>query len=113
MAIITTYPFKKAPLNKNDEIIISDAQSNNPNFKTKSTSIDNIAAFVIANDSFIYDGTAVASDNWVIVHNLNKYVQATVVDTANEVNIGDIKYNSLNQITITFSAPFSGYAYLN
>lgn len=113
MAIISTYPLKTTPLSPLDEVIISDAQSSNPNFKTKTTTIENVAAFVIANDGFIYNGTATASDTWVITHNLFKYVQATVVDTANQVNIGDITYDSLNQITIRFSAPFSGYAYLN
>ena len=38
MAIITTYPFKKAPLNKEDEIIISDFLSN-PKLKTKTTNL--------------------------------------------------------------------------
>ena len=112
MAIITTYPFKKAPLSKDDEIIISDAQSNNPNFKTKSTSIDNIAAFVIARDAYVWKQD-VAADTWVIPHNLDKYPSATVVDTGRNVNIGDITYDSKNQITIRFSAPFSGEAYLN
>tara|TARA_R110000822_G_scaffold36391_1_gene102482 strand:+ start:623 stop:961 length:339 start_codon:yes stop_codon:yes gene_type:complete len=112
MAIINTYPFKKAPLSKDDEIIISDAQSNNPNFKTKSTSIDNIAAFVIARDGYIWTQD-IATATWIIPHNLDKYPSATVVDSGRNVNIGDITYDSKNQITIRFSAPFSGEAYLN
>ena len=50
MAIISTYPLKTTPLSPLDEVIISDAQSSNPNFKTKTTTIENVAAFVIAND---------------------------------------------------------------
>ena len=34
MAIITTYPFKKAPLNKEDEIIISDSVARGQKTKT-------------------------------------------------------------------------------
>ena len=48
MAIITTYPLKDKPLNKDDEIIISDAESNNPNFKTKRTTVGFISDFVIS-----------------------------------------------------------------
>lgn len=51
---------------------------------------------------------------WTIVHNLGKKPTVTVVDTANTVVEGVIDYgNSLNQLTITFNYPFSGYATLN
>lgn len=46
MPIITTYPFKKAPLNKKDEIILSDALSSDPNFKTKTTDLDQLMKYV-------------------------------------------------------------------
>ena len=44
---------------------------------------------------------------------MNKYPSVNVVDTANDEVTGDVKYNSLNQITISFTAAFSGKAYLN
>ena len=50
---------------------------------------------------------------WVINHNLGRYPSVTVVDSAGTVVIGDITYNSKNQITITFRGAFAGYAYLN
>lgn len=112
MAIITTYPFKKDPLSKNDEIIISDYYSNNPKFKTKLTNVETLSKFVVSISSFIFT-QSVPSDNWVIQHDLNKFCSVTVVDSANQVCIGDITYDSTNQLTITFSAPFSGKAYLN
>jgi hypothetical protein len=55
----------------------------------------------------------VASDTWIVVHNLNKYAAVNIVDTANDIIMGEVKYNSLNQLTITFTAAISGKAYLN
>lgn len=112
MAIITTYPFKKDPLNKKDEIIISDAASKDPNFKTKTTNIETISKFVVSISNFVFT-QSVPSNIWVIQHDLNKFCSVTVVDSAKQVCIGDITYNDLNHLTITFSAPFSGQAYLN
>ena len=46
MPIITTYPFKNDPLANKDEIIISDSQSDDPNFKTKTTDLDVLMKYV-------------------------------------------------------------------
>jgi hypothetical protein len=35
------------------------------------------------------------------------------VDSAEQVVIGEITYNSANQVTVTFVSPFSGKAFLN
>lgn len=50
---------------------------------------------------------------WEITHNLDKYPSVTVVDSAGSVIIGDITYTSKSALTVTFSAAFSGKAYLN
>lgn len=54
-----------------------------------------------------------ASDTWVINHNLEKFPSVIIVDSGNNVVIGNIQYNSLNQITVKFNGSFSGNAYLN
>lgn len=54
-----------------------------------------------------------ASATWSITHNLNKMPAVTVVDSADNVVVGEIEYNDNNSVTITFSGPFSGKAYLN
>ena len=55
-----------------------------------------------------------ASATWVVAHNLNRYPSATVINSADDVIIGDIKYDSADQLTITFTTgPNSGKAYLN
>lgn len=66
----------------------------------------------IPRENYVHDQQT-ASVSWVITHNMNKYPAVNIVDTANDEVIGDVKYNSLNQITITFTAAFSGKAYLN
>jgi len=61
-----------------------------------------------------YTHTQIASSaTWVIVHNLNKYPSVSVVDSGGTVVVGGIVYDSINQVTLTFSAAFSGKAYLN
>lgn len=55
----------------------------------------------------------VASNSWVVSHALNKYPAVSIVNTANQAIMGDITYNSLNQLTITFTSLISGKAYIN
>ena len=55
----------------------------------------------------------VASDTWVIVHNLGKYPSVRIFDGFGQEVIGEIAFNSLLQVTVTFSGSFSGTAYLN
>ena len=57
---------------------------------------------------------AIASDIWVIEHNLNKHPSITVVDTVGKAQFPDeVIYDSENQITVTFIGAFAGKAYLN
>jgi hypothetical protein len=53
------------------------------------------------------------ADVWAITHNMNKYPSVSVVDSAGSTVVGDVFYDSLNKVTITFSAPFSGKAFFN
>lgn len=53
-----------------------------------------------------------ASSEWVITHSLGGKPSVTVVDSADTHVFGEVKYDGNTQITVLFSAPFSGYAYL-
>lgn len=66
----------------------------------------------IGDRTFVHDQIA-ASATWVVAHNLNCNPAVSVVDSAGDIVYGNVRYDSLNQITVTFSAPFSGKAYLN
>jgi hypothetical protein len=54
----------------------------------------------------------IASSEWVITHSLGGYPSVTIVDTSKTHVFGEVQYDSTTQITVSFSAPFSGYAYL-
>ena len=54
-----------------------------------------------------------SSSSWNINHNLNKYPSVIVIDSAGTEVKGDINYIDKNNITINFSADFTGKAYLN
>lgn len=62
--------------------------------------------------NFVYT-QAVASTLWNIEHNLDKFPSVSVVDDDNNQVYGSVTYNTVNDLTITFTAPFAGKAYLN
>ena len=72
---------------------------------SKSTSISGMSTYTHTQSS--------SSDTWAITHNLGRFPSVEVVDSAGSVVIGDIRYIDENNITINFSAPFTGKAYLN
>ena len=55
----------------------------------------------------------IATEVWIVGHNLGKYPTVAVVDSSGAQVIGDLFYISLNQIRLTFSAAISGEAYCN
>lgn len=63
-------------------------------------------------ETYTYTQGAPAS-TWNIAHTLNKFPSVSVVDSANNDVIGDVHYTDQSNLTITFSSPFSGKAYLN
>lgn len=54
-----------------------------------------------------------ASALWTIAHGMGRRPSVTIVDSAGTVVIGRVKYVDQNTIQLTFSAQFSGTAYLN
>ena len=54
-----------------------------------------------------------SSNTWVITHNLGYHPSVTALDSAGTQVEGDVVWNSLNQLTVTFSAAFGGVAYLS
>lgn len=55
---------------------------------------------------------AVASDTWIINHNLGAEPTAVVLDSAGTQCEGTFSYPSKNQMVITFTAAFTGTAYV-
>lgn len=63
-------------------------------------------------DYYVHD-QQVAAATWTVNHNLGKFASVNVVDTVGDEVVADVTYNSVNQLTINFSAPISGKAYIN
>jgi hypothetical protein len=57
---------------------------------------------------------AVSAATWSVTHNLGRYPNVAVRDTAisNELVYGTVTYLDTNSLTISFSAGFTGEAYL-
>lgn len=56
---------------------------------------------------------ATPSSFWTVTHNLGKRPSVSVFTSANDEVEGDVEHLSNTQLTIAFSAPFAGVAYLN
>lgn len=63
-------------------------------------------------DIFYVHTQASASAIWTINHNLNGQPAVTVLDSAGTQCEGTISYPRSNQMVITFSAAFTGTAYV-
>jgi len=67
---------------------------------------------ISADKNFVFTQNSPAI-TWTITHNLNKFPSVSVVDSANEIVYGEVTYTNTNLLTVTFTAAFSGKAYLN
>ena len=63
-------------------------------------------------DIFYVHTQAVSSNTWTINHNLGGQPTAVVLDSAGTQCEGTFSYPSSNQMVITFTAAFSGTAYV-
>lgn len=61
---------------------------------------------------YVYD-QAIPQATWVIDHGLWFSPQITTIDSSGREVEGDVLYTSPTQITVHFSAPFAGKAYLS
>jgi hypothetical protein len=55
----------------------------------------------------------VASDTWVIAHDLNKYPSVSLLDSGHEEIEGSVDHLDQNNAVVTFAGPVSGSATLN
>ena len=53
------------------------------------------------------------SSTWVVNHNLSYNPAVSIVSSSGDLVHGDVNYSGSQQITINFSAPFSGRVYLS
>jgi hypothetical protein len=99
---------------KDTPLVLGDGLTGSSDFSGASVIIDLDFAYIKeqVRDYYLHD-QQVANTTWTVTHNMNKYPSINIVDTANDIIMGEVRYNSLNQLTITFTAAVSGKAYLN
>lgn len=65
-----------------------------------------------ADKSYVHVQSSPANP-WIIDHGMSKFPAVSVVDSANSIVIGDVRYLNNNSLSVTFAGSFSGKAYLN
>lgn len=113
MSKISSYP-KDTVITPDDILIGSDGDNA---YITKNFSVGKFLAYIEDNgnfsqDTFVYPQLT-ASAVWVIAHGLGNFPSVTVLDSAGNTVFGEITYTDANTVTLTFSAAFTGTAYLN
>lgn len=92
-----TYLSGNGSLNSDDDYLVSLLQ-----FDTKEDT-----------DKHYTHNQASSSATWTVNHNLNKFPSVTVVLSTGQKGYGDVSYTNENNLTISFSGPESGKAYMN
>lgn len=67
---------------------------------------------LVSDKTFVYE-QGVASDTWVIEHNMGKYPSVSLVDSAGTQFDADVEYNSENICTVRMNGATTGKAFLN
>jgi hypothetical protein len=116
------FEIKHIPVNRSLNIVGSDSEYDPSALLLLQNLYAALEARVVTNEEdiavleyvnhYVHDQMA-SSATWVITHNMNKFPSVQVVNNFNEVVIGNVTFDSVNQITLTFSGAFSGKAYLN
>jgi hypothetical protein len=70
-------------------------------------------AVTLADPGAYYTQSFTNTASVTVTHNLGRFPAVTVIDTANDVCIGDIQYLSPDTVQLTFAASFSGTAICN
>lgn len=62
--------------------------------------------------TYVHD-QSIASNEWIIVHNMGYFPSVSVVDSSGAWCIGEVNYVDSSKITVRFAGEFSGKAYLS
>lgn len=81
-------------------------------YKSSSGLWENVSISSVADKNFVYT-QSVPSSVWNISHGLNKKASVVIVDSGQTIVEGDVTYIDDNNITISFSAAFTGKAFIN
>lgn len=100
--------------------------TNSPMVEKSNISIENIKTSQLQNDAGFITAADIpkintythnqitASNVWDVKHNLNRYPSSlSIVDSAGNVVLGDVKNISVNELIISFTTAFAGNAYIS
>lgn len=105
----------------NDFVIVGVYQNNRNKYKGAGTSYKNYVISIAeltsgggggGDKNFVYTQVA-PSTTWVVNHNLGKRVAVNTANLSGQEIIGEVVWNSDNQVTILFSIPVAGFVYCN
>lgn len=102
--------FNKPDLSKKQNKLVSGVNIKTVNHETLlgSGNVD------IENPPETYEHSQLVPERvWHVTHNLDKYPSVTVVDSAENVVVGEVVYIDNNTVEMTFQGAFSGKAYFN
>jgi len=111
MARISTY-IKDNNLSGQDKLIGTDYDNDNATANFPLNALGEWLRLYLGGLTVTFE-QAVASSIWTINHNLERFPSVTIVDSSGNHIMGETFYDNENTITLTFSAPFAGVAYLN
>jgi len=92
--------------------IITDVNNSATVSESQTTVTATTGTSIVEPSTYVHSQSS-ASSTWTISHSLSRKPSVTIVDSGGNVQIGEVLYNSDDQITVSFAAAFSGYAYLN
>lgn len=92
--------------------IITDVNNSATVSESQTTVTATTGTSIVEPSTYVHSQSS-ASSTWTISHGLGRKPSVTIVDSSGNVQIGEVLYDSDNQITLAFAAAFSGYAYLN
>lgn len=95
-------------------VSVSTGSANSVSLTNRQANSVTISKFAVgAGDAHFTHTQGNASDQWDIVHSLNKRPSVSVVDVNGYEVFGEVHHMSANRVIIEFNAPFSGTAYFN
>ena len=111
MARISTY-IKDSNLSAQDKVIGTDYDNDNATANFPLNAIGEFVRTYLGGLTYTFNQDT-PSITWSINHALERHPSVTIVDSSGNHIMGETRYNDSNNITLTFSAPFAGVAYLN
>ena len=97
---------------EHSELVAENIKYTNSKYSTMSNSKQALDLVLDRTKTYVHS-QGEASAEWIIEHNMDNYPSVTVVNSAEEVVIGNITYITANKIKIEFKSAFKGKAFLN